>query len=267
MKAENQTKKIFIGGVPSNLSKKQVFTYFLQIIPDLEILELPLVKSARRSSKPRNRGFAILHLKDEAIYKNLIEKKFLYMENRKITLKKYLKGEQLESKKKNELKKRIFIANLLQKRNLNEIKNQLESKYGEIEDIFRLVNPITKKAKACAFCFFSDEKSAKQALLDGEMTTNFNDIVYFHSFDGEMCYKFKSKFEPKKSTRSFQKPELNLEEEPNHHLKPNKSAYYLEQGPKLLKHQAHNLKINRKVKNINRSLQLNLCSWRGAGTY
>lgn len=244
MKVEGVDKKIFVGGIPSFMQKDEVLGFFRNIIPDLEKVELPLSRSAKTSSSPRNKGFAIVCLRDENLYQRLLEKKFLYIRKRKITLRPYLKGDKLKSKKKEELMKKVFISRLPQDLNLKIVKSKLEEKFGEIDDIFRLVNPITKKPKTCCFCYFKKVESAGKALRSKTLLISSKKLV-IEPFDQQMSNKFKkSKFGSEKNEiRSSSKPS-NEKEQDLHHCKPTLKKYFQLERP-LPDHRIQMLRLNK----------------------
>ena len=231
MISDQKNKKIFVGGLPSTFNYKEAFDSFKTFISSLYHIELPMVRT--RGSNHRNKGFAILHVEDEEEYAHLLEKKFFYIGNRKVTMREYLKGSKLQEKRKNELKKRIFIAKLPLNLSLAEVRKNIQKQFGEVEDLFRLQNPTTKEVKPCALCFFKSEKSAKNALKQKNLKVGDMKLI-FEEFDQEMKEKFKEKLDSEitqgsKPNQSNNEAEAKSEKEKllnKFMVKPTKKQYF-----------------------------------------
>lgn len=235
MKQEAQIKKMFVGGVPSRLTHSEIFEFFKKMIPELETVELPLMQPRNPTSNDsvsksqRNKGFAVVHIKSSKRYTNLLKKKFLYLKKRKVTLREYLKGDRLHNKRKVEIQKRIFIPRLPHRINLQRVRSRLEQRHGKIDDIFRLVNPITGKQKACAYCFFNKAEDANKALQDQECEVGSFKLTFL-AFDEGMGNKFKHSIE-RKETMEKQQEDKNgkMSSRENlflHETKPTQRKYW-----------------------------------------
>ena len=220
MNSEKNLNKIFVGGVPSYLNHEQAFKCFSQIVPSLTLVELPMVKGP--NAKSRNKGFAILHMEDEKHFCKLLKEKFFHVKGRKVTMREYLRGGQLEQKKRKELQKRVFISKLPIGLSLDKVKTTFSTKFGSVEDLFRLVNPTTKKQKPCAYCFFTSENAASKALKAKKLTIETFKIK-IDRFDSEMNEKFKKKVQ-KQETEASKRSTTKKSHDDASNLKKNKNV-------------------------------------------
>lgn len=203
--------RIFVAGIPSRIPRKKLQTFFSEIMTSFHSMELPRLNPKSKSS--RNKGFAILHLNCKEEWHRMIELQFLDLEDRKLTLREYLQGNQLSSAKKRQECRKVYLSNLSQKLSLDLANKELQKSFGPVEDLFRLWNPITKKVKNCACCFFESEQDAKDAITAGYVMVG-DEKVLIKVFDKEEQPKFmkniKEKEENGKKEEKNEKKEIIL---------------------------------------------------------
>ena len=159
---KNKKFKIFIGGLKSCTTAKELLKYFKLIYPEILRVEVPL--KFPNTKKQRNKGFAIVHTRSYEDYKQILDqKKFLY-QGRKLAARQFLRGSNLKDSQAKKIEKRVFLTGLLQSLSLSKLKSHLESNFGKVEDIFKLKHPFTKEEKDCGYCFFVNKNSAQRAL-------------------------------------------------------------------------------------------------------
>ena len=195
--------KIFAAGIPSKMSRNEL-TKELNTHMNLVFIELPMASS---NMSERNKGFAILHLSDENEYKKQLDRQFLFIQNRKITLRKYCKGEKLEKTKRAKENRKVFLSSLSLTLSLDSIKKKIQETFGPIEDIYRLYNPITKKSKSCGCCYFMHEESAKKAVEKKRMKID-GIKIRIKEFDQNEKPKFQTKLLKKNNCEKRSNKEL-----------------------------------------------------------
>lgn len=245
----NNNFKLFLGGVPSRMEYSDLMQFFQKTVPSFLKLELPMQNS--KSGPNRNKGFAVITLKTKKAQQSLLKGKFMQMNGRKMTLRPFCNGKKLKNAKINKENSTIYLGNLPRSFKLEEVKATLEQEFGEVEDLFRLINPLTKKEKACAFCFFKSEKSANKA-IKAESFKFKTHAVQIARFDKSQKTSFKKLLMKKKACISSQSELKSNPELPDmdHNVKPSQNKYFKQRTEAWVQWKAHvpenqNLRINR----------------------
>lgn len=237
----SNTYRIFAGGVPCKISQSELLSFFSQHCNSLQTIELPLQRNKKKKETiNRNKGFAIVHLTNEEETNSLLSKNFLLLDNRRLILRPYLNGKLLNTARADKESRTVFISGFVLSLSLSDISEQLSKKFGPVEDIFRLFNPITKKKKACAYCFFREEGSAEAAIAQGELNVRGDIYIQFQKYDKKRKPIFKQKLREKIFERVNDEKEMG-----NHSLRPTIHAYH-QQRTHLKDHpHQYNIRLNR----------------------
>lgn len=237
--------KLFIGGIPSLLTHHQLKNFFNQHVSSLTKLELPMSKV--KNSLSRNKGFAVLYLSEEQEQIALLATKYLIIDDRRLTIRKFLKGKKLQRSRASKKRKIVFLNHVSHSIPLDQLKLKLASKFGKIEDLFRPTDPSKMQKKACALVIFESEDSAGEALRLGEVRFRENRI-FIREYDEEERTKTKKKL--------FRKIRFKAEENSielgkifSHCLKPSYRSYFQNKAKagdqEAQTHQQENLRFNR----------------------
>lgn len=162
--------KLFLGGIHPKARVKQIYQHLSSYYPSLSRVEIPVRKEEKRSKK--NKGFAILHLKSKHEYEELLAKGFFDIKGRKMIVRTFLKGDQLRDHQDFKSNCRIFLPHIPDCVSEKQLKVKLESKFGSIEDSYKLKHPETGAPRCCGHVFFKHPPSAAKAIKLGELKIN-----------------------------------------------------------------------------------------------
>lgn len=217
--------KMFIGGLKSSTTAKELLKYFKVIYPGILRVEVPL--KFPNTAKQRNKGFAIAHTRDLECYEQIIERQSLVYQGRKLAAREFLKGTSLKASQAKKIEKRVFLTNMVADLSTPELKAKLEEDFGKVEDLFKLKHPFTGKEKDCGYCFFSKKSSALNAIQRKFIQVRgFKiDLNIFEKREDEE----EGEASPKKSTdeEECRKESADLPNPANNHaIRPTHSSYH-----------------------------------------
>ena len=152
--------KIFIGGIPANTTREELFDHFKQYGV---ILDLVIIKD-KQTHNPR--GFGFVTYQDEDSFENALKDKHFF-HGKEIELKRALPRDQnpKELLKKSQESRKLFVGGLPKNLQLEEFTDYFE-KYGEIEDIAIIGDKLTKEPRGFGFVTYVNIESVYTVLRE-----------------------------------------------------------------------------------------------------
>lgn len=132
MKGSNQIQvcKIFVGGLPTDASKRELEEFLLGFIPKVEITIKP-----RHNNPDLNLGFAILAVDSKRSYQYLLDMNRTQFKGKLIEFKPFLEGKKLEKMLEGQDQRRLMLVGLPSSIGERELVPFLE-KFGTIDNFY-----------------------------------------------------------------------------------------------------------------------------------
>lgn len=188
--------KIFLGGIPGKLDENKLNKFFTDEGAETILLEVP-----KNSKKPTlTRGYAILHLQNEQSYNLIMKKKTYFFNGRVIHAKPYLEGPSLEANRVEYEKRKIYVGDVPKEWDKTLLYQALQG-FGNIDDAFVIIDPVTKLSQGFGYVEFKSAKIAQKALELGKLEKD-GVVLRF-----EKCNRLVAKIEKEKKKAEEEKIE------------------------------------------------------------
>ena len=150
--------KFFLGSLPGKVDENQLELYFSGFG---EVLNLEVVKNLKtRLSK--GYGFLVINLSVTELSFTEVDH---YFDNRKISVRRYMKGKELEENVQSILSKRLFIKRIPENIKDKDIEDYFQQ-FGTISMVYLTQNYAVKQMKSLiGFVHFEDESSINKVLV------------------------------------------------------------------------------------------------------
>lgn len=166
---QNKTYKIFVGGLPSNTTKKELEAYFSHF---------GSVKSCKpkmwKYDPTRCKGFAILIVGNVNTYKSIFEEEKHIFSGREIECKKVLNKKELDSYSKNLFLRKIHVRGIPHSTTSEDLK-EVFSQFGEVEIAYVCRDKNTEISLGFGYVTFCHQDtrnvvtSRKNVIIDGKV--------------------------------------------------------------------------------------------------
>ena len=124
--------KVFIACFRTTLTKNDIHSVFSKY-SSLKQIDLPTRKNGG------NKSIAIIYFEEESEYLDLIRRKYVTIEGRKVKVHPYLTGEELEAHRKDVCNRRIFLDEIPEGFTETQLK-ELLSQFGTLQEIYIIKN-------------------------------------------------------------------------------------------------------------------------------
>lgn len=157
--------KIFLVGLSKDQGIKQLTSFFSRNYQSF--LKVEMKKRNRRNGKIS--GYAFLSVTSKQEYDHIVRKKKFTLFGRGFFAKPYLKGDKLNSFKKNINERRIFMFGLPSPLSDTELEQRLQEVFGHLECAFVVENNQTRiNGKGLGYGTFDSQQAAQYAIVQGE---------------------------------------------------------------------------------------------------
>ena len=229
MESQSAKFKLFVGGFNCNTPPKNIFKFF----HDIGKLRVDL--KMKRKSEVINLGYCILEMEDEEMYNMLLNTGIILFEGRRLEVKPYLRGKDLEEYYRTYNARRIQLKGLPKDATHEEIK-LFFAKFGKVSNAYHITDFRTLEKEGVGFVIFKDPKVSMQLVKAGKM--NFRDhpvdIQLFNTTGIEdQVQELKPKNNKNSETKSKKKNEVKKKSKKM--AKNSKSNYFNSYRKKCLK--------------------------------
>ena len=162
MESQSRQFKLFVGGFNCNTPPKDIFKFFQ------DIGELKVDLKMKRKSEVINLGYCILEMEDKEIYNMLLNTGIILFEGRRLEIKPYLKGKDLEEYYKVYNARRIQLKGLPKDATHGEIK-LFFAKFGKVSNAYHITDFRTLEKEGVGFVIFEDPKVSMRLVEAGNV--------------------------------------------------------------------------------------------------
>ena len=152
---------IFVGGI-LGIEEEKAFSFFKSSFNSIERIVIP-----KHEKSNRIKGYALIYMKDEEQYNQMLGKKCMNLYGRTIHLKPYLKGKNLKKFKASLNNRRIHVRGIPKSWKNSDFKSAME-KIGPFEDAYIIHDSTGKKSFGFGYVLFNTEKDANRSLKEGK---------------------------------------------------------------------------------------------------
>lgn len=128
---EENNLKLMLAGLPPTLTEEALKRYLRPILRTKYFS----IELRKRNNSMENQGWAILHLSSPKIYNRILSQNFFILNDKKVFVKKYLQGKQLQECKHQLRERRLFLKGIPLGWADHRIGNFFK-RFGDIEDAY-----------------------------------------------------------------------------------------------------------------------------------
>lgn len=140
---QNTTSKLFVGGIPTGVSLEDLSTFFNSVGP----FKVDIQEFKARCISGRSKGYIIVHGSDKVANQRLLDKGYLYYNDRTLTILPFYSGTELKEMNKNTNQRRVILKRVPTSVTEGELCNLIEQDWGKIQSFFQY-SRATKKSTA-----------------------------------------------------------------------------------------------------------------------
>lgn len=171
--------KLFVASLPTSIKKKELIDFFSQY-GELRRVELVTQKNSKKG-----KGFSFITFMREETAEDVLNQKVVF-KGRHLSIRKHLKGKELEKYKRDFTKRRMFVGSIPLESTEDELYSTFEH-IGAIEKAYIIQDPLNQRSRKYGYVVFRKIESLEIAL--GQTFEMRGFVVKCQRFRGKNSYQ------------------------------------------------------------------------------